>query len=262
MAIVSSGEDRARRQYVPKPKVARICVQCGETFERRSGNEIKFCSLACNHSYRQANGIDRECICEGCGISFRPKRSDRMRFCSRGCSFLSQRRNAIANKPAPYTKVYCRLCNDCGHAYITRTWNGKHKHDRIRSCPDCGATIGKSVQYCSDCWRKHRTASKIKGRKRRAALHGRVGKHRQRAIRYGVAYEPINPLEIFERDGWACKECGISTPQSLRGKMVPNAPELDHVIPMSRGGPHLRDNVQCLCRKCNIIKGASLPKAA
>ncbi|MBS1984806.1 MAG: HNH endonuclease [Bdellovibrionales bacterium] len=87
-------------------------------------------------------------------------------------------------------------------------------------------------------------------------------KHRDRARKFGVAYEPINPIEIFVRDGWECQMCGRPTPALLRGTYDPSSPELDHIVPMSRGGSHTRENVQCLCRACNHAKGASLPNAA
>ena len=55
-----------------------------------------------------------------------------------------------------------------------------------------------------------------------------------------------------------CQICGIDTPKELRGSANHNAPELDHKIPMSKGGPHSPENLQCSCRKCNIKKGASI----
>src|SRR5690606_14803487 len=67
----------------------------------------------------------------------------------------------------------------------------------------------------------------------------------------GVPYEPVNVLLVFERDGWRCQICGKDTPQSRRGTNYSNAPELDHRIPISKGGPHTYDNVQCACRECN-----------
>jgi 5-methylcytosine-specific restriction endonuclease McrA len=63
---------------------------------------------------------------------------------------------------------------------------------------------------------------------------------------------------VFVRDKWKCKACGCNTPQSLRGTCDPDAPELDHIIPLSRGGWHAPDNCQTLCRQCNQDKGAQL----
>ena len=34
---------------------------------------------------------------------------------------------------------------------------------------------------------------------------------------------------------------------------------LDHIIPLSKGGPHLLSNVQTLCRKCNLEKSDMMP---
>jgi 5-methylcytosine-specific restriction endonuclease McrA len=38
-----------------------------------------------------------------------------------------------------------------------------------------------------------------------------------------------------------------------------NAPELDHIIPLSAGGAHTLDNVACAHRSCNLEKGDTLP---
>lgn len=61
-------------------------------------------------------------------------------------------------------------------------------------------------------------------------------------------------LSVFQRDGWRCRFCGIDTPESLRGTHEHNAPELDHIVPLARGGQHSYDNTQCLCRACNGFK--------
>lgn len=61
-------------------------------------------------------------------------------------------------------------------------------------------------------------------------------------------------LQVLERDGWLCQACGEDTPQYLRGTIHPQAPEVDHIYPVSRGGTHEMHNLQCLCKRCNISK--------
>lgn len=75
-------------------------------------------------------------------------------------------------------------------------------------------------------------------------------KARERAAKV----EPVNPYRVLERDGWMCQMCGIATPQEKRGTYEPDAPELDHIVPLSKGGDHSYANTQCACRKCNAAK--------
>jgi len=49
--------------------------------------------------------------------------------------------------------------------------------------------------------------------------------------------------KIFRRDGFACQNCGSQ--EFL---------ELDHVIPISKGGKDEEENYQTLCKKCNVSK--------
>lgn len=55
--------------------------------------------------------------------------------------------------------------------------------------------------------------------------------------------------EIKARDDYTCRSCGIST------RVEPHLLiEVDHIIPISRGGLTERDNLQALCWKCNRSK--------
>jgi hypothetical protein len=59
---------------------------------------------------------------------------------------------------------------------------------------------------------------------------------------------------IIERDGDKCSHCGDSV--VIGG--CPNDDSkinLDHIIPLSRGGHDAPHNIQILCRKCNNKKG-------
>ncbi len=51
--------------------------------------------------------------------------------------------------------------------------------------------------------------------------------------------------EIFKRDGYTCVNCGSTEKESL---------EIDHIMPISKGGKTEPGNLQTLCRNCNIRK--------
>lgn len=52
---------------------------------------------------------------------------------------------------------------------------------------------------------------------------------------------------IYARDGYRCCRCGISQKYA--------ALEVDHIIPIAKGGKSTYDNLQTLCHKCNVEKG-------
>jgi hypothetical protein len=49
-----------------------------------------------------------------------------------------------------------------------------------------------------------------------------------------------------------CLRCGSRGEFTRYGKLVP-----DHVIPRRYGGPDTIENIQPLCRRCNLVKGAA-----
>lgn len=112
--------------------------------------------------------------------------------------------------------------------------------------------------YCSRKCMKQ--ATRPAARRRYRAKHGH-SRHRDRARRYGVAYEHISPTTIFDRDGYRCGICGQDTQPDAKVPH-PRAPTIDHIIPMSRGGSHTHANVQCACFECNWQKSDTLIAAA
>ena len=56
---------------------------------------------------------------------------------------------------------------------------------------------------------------------------------------------------IYARDGNRCRKCGRS------GRHYDL--EIDHIIPIAKGGKTTYDNLQTLCHRCNVKKGDSMP---
>ena len=59
--------------------------------------------------------------------------------------------------------------------------------------------------------------------------------------------------QILSRDKYECKKCGVSKKNEKQLLL-----EVDHIIPISRGGITIESNLQALCWKCNRTKGARL----
>jgi 5-methylcytosine-specific restriction endonuclease McrA len=215
-------------------------------------------------------------LCEVCGQPV----TSRRRWCSSTCKWRAwarlhpdrkypkKRVEVKAKEPKP---IVTRTCVECANAFIVpretsqrQTCSPKCRVARLSKvlrgkkqrptkvglrCAQCGAEFATSrtaKQICNTCAHKNS----------RKASHG---KHEKRAKRKGVPYVyGIKPASVFERDGWRCQLCGCKTPQRLRGKNQPTSPEVDHITPISQGGGHTWDNVQCACRACNIAKRAHI----
>lgn len=59
---------------------------------------------------------------------------------------------------------------------------------------------------------------------------------------------PALRWQVFQRDGWKCVACGR---QSHDGLLL----HVDHVLPRSKGGKDVLENLQTLCSECNLGKG-------
>ncbi len=247
------------------------CLNCNKSLPPR---KRKYCSEKCSGQgwYKQSLSKLPIAKCLNCYKEFKQARNGGSNgtsivlYCSKQCGsshvgMVDREVRAIKRmggaKPNRANRCLTKIINK---AYT----DAKHNH-----CRTCGAGITQESKQCckrlcDECIVKTKrlylsldsTKDKNRERKRIARREGTIpqGCDRSRAKFYGVEYEPIKRKYVFDRYDWHCADCGIETPKELKGLNKPNSPELDHVIPISKGGSHTYSNVQLLCRQCNANK--------
>lgn len=71
-------------------------------------------------------------------------------------------------------------------------------------------------------------------------------------VRRPLVRRRLSRRAIFYRDGFRCQYCGKESKNMT----------LDHIMPRSRGGPHVWENVVSACIPCNHRKAGLTPKEA
>lgn len=76
---------------------------------------------------------------------------------------------------------------------------------------------------------------------------------KRRALKKGAAYEKIDFDEIFQRGGGKCGICGNKIDPTLKSSH-PMSCQMDHIIPLSKGGGTTYTNMQPTHARCNRSK--------
>lgn len=175
-------------------------------------------------------------LCEVCEKPF----SGRHHTCSRECDWW--RRHA-----GSASRVSWRNCRHCEGPFIssgsTRFCSDECRVSHRRHVPS-EATCGECGQRFVSQSNGGRPRTRYCCSAHQQRAQRRIHKARRRSS--GNA-EPFTTLDIAERDGWRCHLCS--------GTVTRNEWSLDHLIPVSAGGPHTRDNVALAHHRCNTIRG-------
>lgn len=240
--------------------LTRGCLSCGKT-----DVQGKYCSAECRdvaYKDKRRPGVRSwaEYVeqlkaaairqCAECGNDFMPTRGvskchGAQKLCSKKCAGAWRARAAQLNKsPKPLFT---------SHAIILQM-KRVALHIQRTTCTVCAGPVpdDRIPKYgtkprCQPCADRLALEARRRSRRKRKAM--------ERARRKGSCYESVDPFKVFERDGWRCHLCGCKTHKAKRGSIHPKAPELDHIIPLSKGGDHSYTNTACSCRACNHAKG-------
>ena len=131
------------------------------------------------------------------------------------------------------------VCSSC--CYITRIYS----KGKCRRCSSKEEYIRNRKTYL-DRFKRHYRNNKESYREK---------KNRRRVLKYSGKYVYINIYNIYKRDRWKCGICGLRVNTKLKHPH-PYSPSLDHIVPLSRGGTHTKDNVQLAHLRCNLSKGS------
>lgn len=224
----------ARRRHESRPMRQVGCEACGKVVLTHAPNR-RFCSPKCKSDH-----CDRSRSCTECGAAMWKGGGGAEAPVCRRCRVPS------CGTVASYRRG-CR-CGDCRAAKAANiaAYKRQRRRERVaalRACRHCGSEFqprSNQVLCSPEC--------------RKATLN-RLGDHASRAAYWGVEYEAIDRLAIFERDGWLCGVCELPVERDLTFP-DPGYPTLDHIVPLSLGGGHVPMNVQLAHFYCNTVKGA------
>lgn len=249
----------------------RRCGDCAadlpiERFDvRANGRRRPYCN-ACR---RKRNGTALSLrTCGYCGATFRPKQSTFSTYCTRECGWQGQAKTrADAHWLGKFSPLPWKQCLQCGAEFYARgaarlcsdaCRNSRGYQKRIGTvkpavCVECGVgftftvTRGHPITTCSAQCKERRSAQNH-------AASSAKGKAMRAARLESQPSELVRPIEIYLRDGWRCQICGGQVDK--RSKVPhPKAPTMDHIIPVSLGGPHTRQNLRLAHFLCNSKRG-------
>lgn len=129
--------------------------------------------------------------------------------------------------------LWCEVCN-------------LHTSIGIFGNPICSECQNNHLTFChsdfrGECIHKSKSLIKAEVLLEELALHNeflsKLGYNKREAIKTKIK------SEVLKRDNYECKKCGSK-----------NNLHIDHIIPVTKGGKNLLNNLQVLCQQCNISK--------
>jgi len=269
------------------------CEICGKTFQRltQPGRSPTLCSEACKRErarrltriwvtanperlafYRKARTVQVKVLkCVVCGSDFkRPKQAGRVpQVCSEACAKERKARGirgpARSVTPEVVACIVCgaqfsrvpkpgrpqELCSAACRAELAnrraKAWY-RENQDRVKERRR--ERVAELRRYNREYYQANRE-SEIQGSLAYARGPGRDAKRATDAARFALTRGAPNAErftldEIYERDNAVCSLCGEH--------VVRNQATMDHIVPVTRGGPHTRANVALAHRSCNTRK--------
>lgn len=243
---------RRRHPGVPRPigPQSYTCEQCAQRFTRpkvHAGKRPRFCTDRCWEAYRHRQRPwgywlvadpypSRPFVCHECGIK---ARDSGIGPPATLCSHCQAERDARST-------LEWQRANPERHAERTRVWARENPEARRAYYERNKTAIFAGIRRYRD-----ENPEMVRAWKR--------DREQRRSARITTTQiEAIKSLNVYDRDQWVCQLCLLPVDSEVQWP-DPMSPSLDHVVPLSRGGGHVLENVQLAHLVCNMQKGAALP---
>lgn len=282
MKTLGEIDDRHEMFRFTRGVTVLICPVCLNCFsgEARGMNKRVTCSMRCMGIKATTDAgaeVKKHRACLLCGEGFVRGINSRSsgEYCSRKCSALAQLRKMPSNIPytesqrntrreivllrsirAKVKRYFYNKIVGTEIASLRKIRRYRLKTTKVIGVCGCGSKFirmnmdhkyGGSFDNCNTCRAIMHKESKIKGRRKSKLL-------RRARMAGAEKIERIDPIQVLESFNWTCYICKKKTPKRLRGTYDDRAPEVDHIVPLSKGGHHVMSNLACACRSCNAMK--------
>lgn len=239
----------------PEPYVivARFCLRCGEDISRKA-KSVTFCSHACANKYRSEVLERQTCAESSCEETVSAKGLCKKHYMRK--YFADNGEVLIAKQRSRYERNRQKILDGKREYYLANRQRIRAKADEWReanrethnargraySARNKEIRRAKQTQYRLQnphVWREwareNRNAVVLKSQRRRSYKMGNPD---------SIGLSRHDWERLLNRFEYRCAYCGVYT----------KAIQMDHVVPLSRGGRHAIGNVIPACASCNSSK--------
>lgn len=243
---------------------AGICLHCEAPYEQDGTGRARAWCFDCLPPYDEAIKAEYQKRANSLHLFKRHGRHgtccNRPRECKR-CGVDFER---WENYPKPGSATthckscYLAICRERQQRRDSPSQPSRRKHTVVTvlpsSCIYCLAPLDNTFTCEAHAYRYKRTQMKVW----RSSARGRaITNQKKRDRRTGASSRARTMIRLLERDGFDCQMCGER--MSIDGH---DPMQVDHRVPLARGGGNDQDNLQLLHKSCNARKAAKLPDEA
>ncbi|MET3948999.1 5-methylcytosine-specific restriction endonuclease McrA, partial [Arthrobacter sp. UYCu512] len=163
-------------------------------------------------------------------------------------SFKKRSLTSLADRADPSGQFKAGMCN----LHYLRDRRGQERVNElgVRLCPHCGGDMSTARRNSLYCSTKCQSSAWVAANIDDVRLHSRLNEGKRKAAKYGnPGYEEFGIqdwIDLMETLDHRCTYCDE--------QFDANDLEMDHIVPLRRGGPHRLSNVTPACGPCNGSK--------